>query len=65
MSAPATFIGLPNLSTGTKSRSASLVAVRGVPRDNFFAAFGNSQRWGETDLFLHGVRIEPDRKTVG
>ena len=34
------------------SYSASLVAVRGAPRDNFFAAVGNSQRWVSADLFL-------------
>ena len=28
------------------------MAVRGAPRDNFFAAVGNSQRWVSADLFL-------------
>ena len=49
---PATLEFLNNPSIPIKSYSASIVAVRGAPRDNFFAAVGNSQRWVSADLFL-------------
>jgi hypothetical protein len=45
LTTPATLELFNNPSIPIKSYSASLVAVRGASRDNFFGAVGNSRRW--------------------